>query len=207
MLNKIKQNYLFAVIRGNNEADAFSISEAAISGGIRNIEVAYTTPNASTVISKLSKSYQDKTQVIIGAGTVMTTDIAKKAIKAGAKFLVSPHFSKDIQEVALASEVYYFPGCMTATEIVTALESGVKLVKIFPGGTVGTEFIKNIHGPFPDVDMMPSGGVSLENVLEWKKAGACAVGIGSTLSSDVKTKGYESVTEKARSFVYKIKEA
>ncbi|EAC3357072.1 bifunctional 2-keto-4-hydroxyglutarate aldolase/2-keto-3-deoxy-6-phosphogluconate aldolase [Listeria monocytogenes] len=207
MLNKIKQNYLFAVIRGNNEADAFSISEAAISGGIRNIEVAYTTPNASTVISKLSKSYQDKTQVIIGAGTVMTTDIAKEAIKAGAKFLVSPHFSKDIQEVALASEVYYFPGCMTATEIVTALESGVKLVKIFPGGTVGTEFIKNIHGPFPDVDMMPSGGVSLENVLEWKKAGACAVGIGSTLSSDVKTKGYESVTEKARSFVYKIKEA
>ncbi|EAD7292957.1 bifunctional 4-hydroxy-2-oxoglutarate aldolase/2-dehydro-3-deoxy-phosphogluconate aldolase [Listeria monocytogenes] len=207
MLNKIKQNYLFAVIRGNNEADAFSISEAAISGGIRNIEVAYTTPNASTVISKLSKSYQDKTQVIIGAGTVMTTDIAKQAIKAGAKFLVSPHFSKDIQEVALASEVYYFPGCMTATEIVTALESGVKLVKIFPGGTVGTEFIKNIHGPFPDVDMMPSGGVSLENVLEWKKAGACAVGIGSTLSSDVKTKGYESVTEKARSFVYKIKEA
>ncbi|MBD3949083.1 bifunctional 4-hydroxy-2-oxoglutarate aldolase/2-dehydro-3-deoxy-phosphogluconate aldolase [Tuanshanicoccus lijuaniae] len=201
MLEQLQKNYFFAVIRGKDEHDAIEIARHAIKGGIRNIEITFSTPNATKVMTQLSEEFADDSSVIIGAGTVMSTELAEQAIAAGAKFLVSPHFSQDIQTVAQAHENLYFPGCATATEIVTASEAGCPIIKLFPGGVLGPGFIKDIHGPIPEVNLMPSGGVSLDNVAAWKKAGACAVGIGSALASKVATDGYNSVTEIAEAFV------
>lgn len=201
MLEKLKSNYFFAVVRGRSAADAMEISRHAIKGGIYNIEITYTTPDASEVIEKLSDEFSGDEKVVVGAGTVMTTELAKEAIAAGAAFLVSPHFSPEIQAIAKENKVLYFPGCATATEIVEAMELGCPIIKLFPGGVLGPGFIKDIHGPVPQVDLMPSGGVSIANVADWKKAGACAVGVGSALSSKVATEGYESVTEIAKAFV------
>lgn len=201
MLKQLKENYFFAVIRGKDEEDAKEIARHAILGGIRNIEITFSTPNAATVIKELQEEFSDDSSVVIGAGTVMNLKLAQAAIDAGASFLVSPHFDKEIQDLAQEAEVFYFPGCATATEIVTASQAGCPIIKLFPGGVLGPGFIKDIHGPVPQVDLMPSGGVSVENVADWKKAGACAVGIGSALASRVQAEGYESVTMIARSFV------
>ncbi|MGT2742532.1 bifunctional 4-hydroxy-2-oxoglutarate aldolase/2-dehydro-3-deoxy-phosphogluconate aldolase [Streptococcus plurextorum] len=201
MLKRLKENYFFAVIRGKTVEDALEIARHAILGGIRNIEITFSTPNAGAVIQQLSDDFAADLSVVIGAGTVMTTDLAKEAIASGAKFLVSPHFDPEIQLVAQEAGVFYFPGCATVTEVVTAMTAGCPIIKLFPGGVLGPGFIKDIHGPIPDVDLMPSGGVSIENVAAWKKAGACAVGIGSALASKVATDGYDSVTEIAKAFV------
>lgn len=201
MLETLKQNYFFAVVRGKTEKDAKEISRYAIKGGIRNIEITFSTPNAAKVIRELSDEFSDRDDVVVGAGTVMTTELAQEAIAAGAKFLVSPHFSPAIQEVAKEADNLYFPGCATVTEIVSAMEAGCQIIKLFPGGVLGPGFIKDVHGPIPQVDLMPSGGVSIDNIAAWKKAGACAVGIGSALASKVATDGYESVTEIAKAFI------
>ncbi|HFI0217551.1 TPA: bifunctional 4-hydroxy-2-oxoglutarate aldolase/2-dehydro-3-deoxy-phosphogluconate aldolase [Streptococcus suis] len=201
MLKQLKENYFFAVIRGKDEEDAKEIARHAILGGIRNIEITFSTPNAAPVIKELQEEFSDDSSVVIGAGTVMNLKLAQAAIDAGASFLVSPHFDREIQDLAQEGEVLYFPGCATATEIVTASQAGCPIIKLFPGGVLGPGFIKDIHGPVPQVDLMPSGGVSVENVADWKKAGACAVGVGSALASRVQAEGYESVTTIARSFV------
>ncbi|HEM3246749.1 TPA: bifunctional 4-hydroxy-2-oxoglutarate aldolase/2-dehydro-3-deoxy-phosphogluconate aldolase [Streptococcus suis] len=201
MLKQLKENYFFAVIRGKDEEDAKEIARHAILGGIRNIEITFSTPNAATVIKELQEEFSYDSSVVIGAGTVMNLKLAQAAIDAGASFLVSPHFDKEIQDLAQEAEVFYFPGCATATEIVTASQAGCPIIKLFPGSVLGPGFIKDIHGPVPQVDLMPSGGVSVENVADWKKAGACAVGVGSALASRVQAEGYESVTTIARSFV------
>ncbi|MDS2548702.1 bifunctional 4-hydroxy-2-oxoglutarate aldolase/2-dehydro-3-deoxy-phosphogluconate aldolase [Streptococcus pneumoniae] len=201
MLRQLKENYFFAVIRGKDEQDAKEIALHAVLGGIRNIEITFSTPNAATVIKELQEEFSDDSSVVIGAGTVMNLNLAQEAIGAGASFLVSPHFDKKIQELAQETGVLYFPGCATATEIVTASQAGCSTIKLFPGGVLGPGFIKDIHGPVPEVDLMPSGGVSVDNVADWKKAGACAVGIGSALASRVRAEGYDSVTLIARSFV------
>ncbi|HEO2883600.1 TPA: bifunctional 4-hydroxy-2-oxoglutarate aldolase/2-dehydro-3-deoxy-phosphogluconate aldolase [Streptococcus agalactiae] len=201
MLNQLKNNYFFAVIRGKSSEDALEIAKHAILGGIRNIEVTFSTPEASKVIKQLSDDFKNNKKIIVGAGTVMTTELAKDAIDAGAKFLVSPHFDSDIANLANENKVYYFPGCATATEIVVARKYKCQIIKLFPGGVVGPDFIKDIHGPIPDVDLMPSGGVSVSNVAEWRKAGAVSVGVGSALSSKVATEGYDSVTKIAKQFV------
>lgn len=206
MLQQLKENYFFAVIRGKDENDALEIARHAILGGIKNIEITFSTPNATEVIHRLSQEFSDDLSVIVGAGTVMSTDLAQKAIDAGARFLVSPHFSEAIQTLAAEHGVLYFPGCATATEIVSAQTVGCPIIKLFPGGILGPNFIKDIHGPIPEVNLMPSGGVSVANVAAWKKAGACAVGIGSALASQVAEAGYGSVTEIARSFVKAVEE-
>lgn len=108
MLTQLKENYFFAVVRGKTAEDAIEIAKHAVLGGIRNIEITYSTPNASEVITKLSDDFKDDTSVVIGAGTVMTTELAKEAIAAGAKFLVSPHFSKEIADIANQKGNLYF---------------------------------------------------------------------------------------------------
>lgn len=201
VLDKLKDNYIFAVIRGISADDALEISRHAIKGGIYNMEITYTTPDASEVIKQLKAEYNNDDKVVIGAGTVMNLDLAKEAVAAGADFLVSPHYDTEIQTYALSHDVLYFPGCGTVTEIVQAMNGGAKIIKCFPGGVLGPNFIKDVHGPIPNVDLMPSGGVSIDNIATWKKNGACAVGVGSALAADVKEKGYESVVVKAQEFV------
>ncbi|XJS10046.1 bifunctional 4-hydroxy-2-oxoglutarate aldolase/2-dehydro-3-deoxy-phosphogluconate aldolase [Aerococcaceae bacterium WGS1372] len=201
VLETLKQNYIFAVVRGKDETAGLEICKAAVEGGIKNLELTFSTPNAEKVIAELVELYKDDETVVVGAGTVMSVDLAKKATDAGAKFLVSPHFDADIAKFAVDNNVEYMPGCATTTEIVTAMKAGSNIIKLFPGGQLGAGFIKDIHGPIPEVELMPSGGVSLDNIKDWKDKGAVAVGVGSALSKDVATKGFESVTEIAKQFV------
>lgn len=201
MIDLIKNNYYFAVIRGKDAVEAKEIARQAILGGIRNIEITYSTPEANQVIRDLVEEFSDDLQVVIGAGTVMTRELANQAIQAGAKFLVSPHFEQGIQDIAQEAGVYYFPGCGTVTEVVTANRAGCPIIKLFPGAVLGSGFIKDIHGPIPDVELMPSGGVTVENVVEWRQAGACAVGIGSALVKRLAEDGFTSVREIAAEFV------
>lgn len=206
VMNTMKENYIFAVIRGKDENDGYEIAKASVAGGIKNIELTFSTPNAEEVIKKLVDEYKNDDSVVVGAGTVMTIEEAKKAHEAGAEFLVSPYFSSEIAAFSRDNDIYYMPGCATVTEIVTAMNAGCEIIKIFPGGQLGSSFIKNVHGPIPDVQLMPSGGVSLDNIAEWKQNGAVAVGVGSALSSEVVNNGYESVTEIAKQFVSTLKE-
>ncbi len=204
ILEKLEENYLFAVIRGKSAQDAYEISKAAYKGGIKNIEVTFTTPNANKAIEKLVEEFKD-TDMVIGAGTVMDDVTARIAIMSGARFIVSPNFVPEISTICNRYAIPYLPGCGSVTEISNAMATGVEVVKVFPGGVLGPSFVKDIHGPIPQVALMPSGGVSLENMETWMKNGAWAVGIGSALTKDVAVNGYESVTEQAKKFIKKYK--
>lgn len=198
---QLLNNYFFAVIRGKSEKDAIEIAKYSVRGGIKNIEITFSTPNADKVIEELTNYYKRDKQVIIGAGTVMNSDQAELADRAGAKFLVSPHCSEEIAEYAHKHNIEYTPGCATVTEIVKATKMGATIIKLFPSETVGKNFIKAVHGPLPDIKFMPSGGITINNIRDWKEAGACAVGIGGTLTKKVSEEGYQSVSQIARALV------
>ena len=201
LIEQLKNNYIFAVIRGKNAEDALEIAKNAVLGGIKNLEITFSTPNAEDVILQLKKLYKDEPEVVVGAGTVMNLQQAESAKKAGAKFLVSPYLSEEIANYANENGILYSPGCGTVTEVVHAMQLECKIIKLFPGGTLGTGFVKSIHGPIPEVNVMPSGGVSIQNIKEWKKAGACAVGVGGELTKNIATDGYDSVRKIASEFV------
>lgn len=202
-LNKIQKGKLVAVIRGESENDGYEISKACIKGGILNIEVAFTTPNALNVILRLADEYRG-TDAIIGAGTVLDPQTARLAIMNGATYVVSPHFSRDIAEICNLYSTPYMPGCLSVTEMVEALKTGADVIKVFPGGTVGPSYISNIKGPLPNINLMPSGGVNLDNVNEWLQKGAFAAGVGSVLTKGING-NYEEVENRAKQFVEKIK--
>lgn len=205
IIEQLEKNYLFAVIRGKSFQDAFEIAKASYEGGIKNIEVTFTTPNADKTIEKLSEYFGD-TDMVIGAGTVMDDITARIAILAGAKFIVSPNFSPSVSEICNRYTIPYLPGCGTVTEIANAMATGVEIAKIFPGGILGAGFIKDVHGPIPNIELMPSGGVNLENMDTWVNNGAWAVGIGSALTKDITSDDYTSVTTIAQKFSDKLKE-
>ncbi len=201
ILKKISDEKLVAVIRGRDEEEAYLISKKVIEGGIRIIELTFTTPFIENTIERLTK--ENIEGVIIGAGTVLDAITARIAIMKGARFIVSPHLDVEISKLCNRYKVIYMPGCSTITEILKALESGVDLVKLFPGDLLKPSFIKNSKGPLPQAEMMPSGGVSIDNMDEWLNAGAYALGIGSALTKYISTKGYDSVREESEKFVDK----
>lgn len=203
ILSSLQKNYLFAVVRGSSAEDAVEISQAVYEGGIKNIEVTFTTPSADDAIKQLSQEFEG-TDMVVGAGTVMDAITARIAIIAGAKFIVSPNLVPEIATVCNRYGIPYLPGTGSVTEIGQALETGVDVVKVFPGGILGPKFIKDVHGPIPHVEMMPSGGVSLDNMGEWIENGAWAVGIGSALTKGVEEKGYSAATDNAKEFVDKL---
>lgn len=199
----LETNYIFAVIRGKSVEDGIEIAQNCSRGGIKNLEITYTTPGASEVLKTLSQD-ANLTDVVLGAGTVLDNITAREAILAGAQFIVSPNLNFEIAKVCNRYAIPYLPGCGSVTEIVSALEVGVDVVKLFPGGLLGPNFISDVHGPIPYVEMMPSGGVSLENLDQWLAKGAWAIGVGSALTKEVSTAGYESVADEAKRFVAKV---
>lgn len=197
VLNEIRKNYLIAVVRGKGFEDTVKMIENIIEGGIKNIEITYTTPKASELI----EHFATNSEACVGAGTVMSRETADEAIRRGAQYLVSPHFDKDIAALCNQNQIPYLPGCATATEIVEAMKSGVDVIKIFPGGVLGASFIKDIKGPIPHANLMPSGGVNKENMAEWIENGAFAIGIGSALAKGYDGSNPEVVKENTEAFV------
>lgn len=198
-LNRIHELGIVPVVRGKDVEEAIKYCKGLVEGGINVLEVTFTIPNAIDVFRKLQEVLPEDT--LIGAGTVVDDITARLAILNGAKFIVSPAFDKDVAILCNKYQVPYMPGCITPTEILEALSYGVDVVKLFPGSLTGPSYIKAIHGPIPYVNIMPTGGVSLENLEEWFEAGVYAVGAGSNL-----VKGsQEEITEKSKQYIEKIR--
>jgi 2-dehydro-3-deoxyphosphogluconate aldolase / (4S)-4-hydroxy-2-oxoglutarate aldolase len=207
VLTRISDCGVVAVVRAESSEEAFKISEACVKGGISGIEVTFTVKDAAEVIKGLTSYYENNSEVIIGAGTVLDAATARLAILAGAQYIVSPCFDKETAKLCNLYQIPYMPGCMTITEMKHALEYGVDIIKLFPGSAFGPDFIKAVKAPLPQVNLMPTGGVSLENVAEWIKNGCVAVGVGGNLVAPAKTGNYEQITEIASQYVLRVKEA
>lgn len=199
-LKNMRSTGVVAVVRGYSEENTYKTAKACIAGGVNAIEVAFTSPNANLTIKRLTEEFSHNEEVIIGAGTVLDAATARLAIISGARFIVSPSFNEETAKECNLYEVPYIPGCLSPTEIQSALTYGADVVKIFPGSVTGKGIINEIHGPFPSVNVMPSGGVSLENMHEWFESGAYVVGVGGSLVGPAKTDNYKAVTANAQMF-------
>lgn len=205
IITRICECGLVAVVRAENQEQALHIADACIKGGVAGIELTYTVPGATEIINKLSEEYKGSDDFIIGAGTVLDSETSRMAILAGAQFIVSPYFDADMVKLCNNYRVPVMPGAMTIKEVAEAMKSGADIVKIFPGEIFGPKIIKSILGPLPFARMMPTGGVTVENVGEWIKAGAVAVGAGGSLTGGAKTGNYEEITKTAKKFIEQIK--
>lgn len=205
-LKKIIDVGVVAVIRTENADMAEKTSKACIEGGVSAIEVTFTVPGADKVITSLKEKFP-KDQLIVGAGTVLDSETARIAILAGAEYIVSPGFDLETVKLCNRYQIPYMAGCMTITEMIKAMEAGADVIKLFPGDAFGPSMVKNIKAPLPQVPIMPTGGVSLENVEEWIKNGCIAVGVGGKLTAGAETGNYDEVTRIAKLFVEKVKVA
>ncbi|KMO50440.1 bifunctional 4-hydroxy-2-oxoglutarate aldolase/2-dehydro-3-deoxy-phosphogluconate aldolase [Lacticaseibacillus rhamnosus] len=203
-LNRLINTGCVAVVRGDDADEAVKTVDAVIAGGVTGIELTFTVPHADKALDELSEKYGDREDVLIGAGTVLDPATARLAIIAGAKFIVSPSFNADVAKICNLYSIPYTPGCFTPTEIQTALEAGVDLVKVFPGSVAGPAMVKALHGPFPQLAIMPTGGVSFDNLETWFDAGVTLVGAGSNLTAAAKTGDYAGVTATAKKYRAKL---
>lgn len=185
VLLDIEKSGMVAVVRGETSEKAMEIVGKCIEGGIQAVELTFTVPFAHRVIEDLARKYGD--QIILGAGTVLDSETARIAILSGAEFVVSPHFNPEIVKLCNRYRKAVMQGILTISEAIAAMEAGTDILKLFPGDLFGPAFIKDIKGPLPYARIMPTGGVSVDNVADWIKAGAVAVGAGSSLmKGDVK---------------------
>jgi 2-dehydro-3-deoxyphosphogluconate aldolase/(4S)-4-hydroxy-2-oxoglutarate aldolase len=206
VLTKIAECGLVAVVRAESSQQAIKITEACVAAGVAGIEITYTVPGATEVIKDCAQNFNNG-EIIIGAGTVLDPETARAAILAGAQYIVSPSLNVETVKLCNRYRVPVMPGAMTVKEVVEAMETGADIVKVFPGELFGPRFIKAVKGPIPHAKLMPTGGVGLDNVHEWIKAGAVAVGVGGKLTGGAKKGDYASITGIAKEFIAKIKEA
>ena len=205
VLSKIMASGLVAVIRADNPEQAAHIADACALGGVAALEITFTVPGAAGVIEHLAKKCSH--DILLGAGTVLDPETARIAILAGAQFVVSPALNPETARLCNRYQIPYMPGAATICEVIEAMECGAEIVKVFPGEILGPPFVKAVKGPLPQAHLMPTGGVSLENVGQWINAGSVAIGVGGNLTAGAKTGDYASITKLARQFVEKIKEA
>ena len=203
VITRMKEDCLVAVVRAKNKEQGEKVIDAIIAGGINFIEITMTMDEGNPVefIQFMSEKYRGNEKVVIGAGTVLDPETARAVILAGANYVVSPGLNVDTIKLCNRYRIPMLPGVMSPTEAITALESGCDIIKVFPGNVVGPGAISSFKGPLPQGDFMPSGGVDVDNVDKWLKAGACAVGTGSSLTKGAKIGDFAAVTAKAREFV------
>ena len=200
LLEKLLDSGVVAVVRADNAEQAKKIADACIKGGVAAIEITFTVPGAADVIKELSATYKSG-ELILGAGTVLDPETARAVILAGANYVVSPGLNVETIKLCNRYRVAMLPGVLTPTEAITALEYGCDVIKVFPGNLVGPAAISSFKGPLPQGDFMPSGGVDVDNVDKWIKAGAYAVGTGSSLTKGANTGDFAAVIAKAKEFV------
>ncbi len=198
---KMKKECLVAVVRAESKEQGEKIIDAIIAGGINFIEMTMTVPGAVDIIKAMCEKYADNKDVVIGAGTVLDPETARAVILAGAAYVVSPGLNPATITLCNRYRVPMLPGVMTPTEAIQAMELGCDVIKIFPGNLVGPAAISSFKGPLPQGEFMPSGGVDTPNVADWIKAGACAVGTGSSLTKGAATGNFAAITAKAQEFV------
>lgn len=200
LLDTLRATRVLAVVRAPSPESALRASDALIAGGVTGLEITYSTPDAPSVIRELDARYGDA--IYLGAGTVTTADEANRASDAGARFLVSPGTRPELSAAMKATGRVVMTGALTPSEVMAAREYGTDVVKIFPASLGGPGFLKALRGPFPDLPLMPTGGVTPANIEEWFAAGAIAVGAGGDLvsASDLAAERWDEVERKARLF-------
>jgi len=205
VLKRITDSGLVAVIRAETPEQAEGIATACALGRVAALEITFTVPGADKVIEHLAKTASN--DILLGAGTVLDPETARIAILAGAHFVVSPSLNPDTARLCNRYQVPYIPGAATIREVIEAMECGAEIVKAFPGEILGPAFVKAVKGPLPQAQLMPTGGVSLDNVADWILAGSVAVGVGGNLTAAAKSGDFASITRVARQFVEKIEQA
>lgn len=201
----IEQEKAIAVLRADDPANLPPMISALYDGGVRLIEITMTVPNAVKQIRQaIDEGPED---MVVGVGSVLNAETALEAIGAGAEFVVSPVFKEEIVEVCLQGNIVVIPGAFTPTEARNAADAGANFVKIFPAGSLGMGYLKSILAPMPDLKLIPTGGVTVENAGEWLDAGAAAVGIGSDLldKEAIRTGNFNKITELAKKLMHGIK--
>ena len=206
VLRGITEIGVIAVVRASSKEEALAVAEAVKAGGIFAIEVTMTVPNAIEVIKHLADSYAND-EMLIGAGTVLDSETSRAVILAGAEYVVSPGLNIEMIRTCNRYQKLCMPGAMTVTEIITAMEAGADVVKVFPGSVLGPGFVKAVRGPLPQVKLIPTGGVNLDNVGEGISSGCIAVGVGGELTKGASTGDYRAMTETAKLYREKISKA
>ncbi|MBU8690417.1 bifunctional 4-hydroxy-2-oxoglutarate aldolase/2-dehydro-3-deoxy-phosphogluconate aldolase [Priestia megaterium] len=201
ILSHLLEHKIVAIIRGAKPQDVVKIASALNDGGVKNIEITLNSPDALSAIREVSTELGD--QVLVGAGTVLDPETARSAILAGAKFILSPTVNTETIKLTKRYGAVSIPGAFSPTEILTAYENGGDIIKVFPA-RLGASYIKDIRGPLPHIPLLPTGGVSLDNIQEFEEAGAVGFGIGSSLvdtNHEITHAYLQELTQKAKAYV------
>ncbi len=206
VLQNIYENGLVGIIRGVQPDDILDVAKSLHQGGIHTLEITADTPRILQVIEQLREELPE--EVIVGAGTVLDAETARAVIMAGAQFVFSPTVNIDMIQMTKRYGVVSIPGALTPTEILTAYEAGGDVIKVFPARSAGPNYIKDVNGPLSHIPLMPTGGINLDNIMDYFQAGAVAAGLGGSLVQ-AKKKYTETdlaeLTEKAKAYVEKVK--
>ncbi len=199
-LSQILENKIVAIIRGLDPSHVLKVAKALHAGGIRILEITMNSEDPITAINEVAGQFGDR--MVIGAGTVLDSKMAKDAVAAGAKFILSPVVAVDVINAAKELGVVSIPGAYTPTEIYAAYKSGADIIKVFPA--TSPSYIRDIAGPLPQIPLLPTGGITVENIKDFKQAGAVGFGIGSSLinaKQEITEEYLQQVTVKAQAFV------
>ena len=208
VMQRIGEVGLVPVVRANSADEAMRVTDANKEGGVSVLEITMTVPGAVRVIEEMAKRYGD--EVLVGAGTVLDAETARTCILAGANFIVSPSLNLDTIELCRRYSIAVCPGALTPTEVVTAWQAGADVIKVFPCSAVGgAKYLKAIKAPLPQIELIPTGGVSLSTAAEFIQAGALALGVGADLvdTKAIRAGEPEKVTQAARKYVEIVREA
>lgn len=179
ILSRILDSGVVAILRAPSGEKLVDVADALMAGGVQAIEVTFTVPGAHRVLEQVASRLGDR--IILGAGTVLDPETARTAMLAGAQFIVCPTVNRKVIRLCRRYDIPVMPGALTPTEVLTAWEAGADVVKVFPSDVTGPNYLKILHGPLPQVRLMPTGGVTLQTVADFIRAGACAVGVGGNL--------------------------
>jgi 2-dehydro-3-deoxyphosphogluconate aldolase/(4S)-4-hydroxy-2-oxoglutarate aldolase len=207
IVNRIEQSGVVAVIRLQDPDRLRGVIDALGAGGVRALEVTMTVPRAIQLIEAIAPTLPDG--FVIGAGTILDPETARAAILAGARFVVGPVFNRAVVDICHRYDTAVMPGCFTPTEILQAWEAGADVVKVFPATALGPSYFKDVRGPLPQVKLMPTGGVTLENAGAWIAAGAVAIGAGTAMveAKAVEAGDWAAITRRAAAFIEAVRRA
>lgn len=203
-LNHIQNSPIVAVIRASSPDQLVEVAQALVAGGVDVLEVTFTVPKALSAIEKVADAVGDK--ALVGAGTVLDSETARSAMMAGAQYIVSPNTNFKVIEICQRYDKIVMPGGFTPTEIINAWQAGADIVKVFPSEFLGAKYLKSIKAPYPQVRLIPTGGVNLETAHDFLNAGAFALGVGGALASAelIDRGAFDEIKERAVGFVEKI---
>ena len=207
VLREVENTGVVAVIRMKEADKLRAVIDALLEGGVRALELTMTVPGAIGLIEEIAKTLPGEFQ--LGAGTVLDPETARQVILAGAKYIVAPTLNLKTIEMCHRYDVAIMPGCFTPTEILTAWEAGADVIKVFPATALGPAYFKDVRAPLPQVRLMPTGGVTMENAGEWIKAGAVAIGVGSALvdTKAIAAGNFAQITKNAKSLIESVRAA